>query len=154
MDENITDLDKDTAEHLCSILDSQVKTSFNGIIETDKWQTQHNFLSNAGGAAAVLGYLSSTPTPTFALLPLIAFLFGVVASGIEIRFLLMTHKELFEDAMRRRNGFVSGKLSVADGGDVQAPKASTDNIKYYSGIISQSSFVIGCVMGILGYLCK
>lgn len=153
MDEKITDLDQETAESICSILEGQVKTSFSALVETDKWLTQHNFLINAGGSGAILGYLSSVPTPTYAIVPLIIFLIGVMASGIEIRYLLKTHYELHKDAVRRRGGFISSKLSVAQTADVQAPSNLTKNINHISGIVAQVSFVIGCITGILGFIC-
>jgi hypothetical protein len=153
MDRKFSDLDKDTAEHLGSILEAQTKTSFNAIVETDKWLTQHNFLVNAGGAAAVLSYLSSDTPPTFAVIPLTIFLLGVIASGIEIRYLMKIHSELHEDAIRRRSGFVSNIFSIAQSADVQAPKTITKKINHYSGLVAQASFIVGCVVGIWGLLC-
>lgn len=153
MDRKFSELDRKTAEQLSSILEAQAKTSFNAIVETDKWLTQHNFLVNAGGAAAVLSYLSSNPTPTFAIIPLTIFLLGVIASGIEIRYLRKVHSELHEDAIRRRSGFVSNTFSVAQAADVQAPKNVTKKINHYSGLIAQLSFLVGCVVGIWGFLC-
>jgi hypothetical protein len=154
MDKKFSELDKETAQQLSSILEAQTKTSFNAIVETDKWLTQHNFLVNAGGAAAVLSYLSSDPTPTFAVVPLAVFLIGVIASGFEIRYLMKIHSELHLDAMRRRGGFVSNKLSVAQAADVQTPKGLTKKVNHYSGLVAQASFIIGCVVGISGFLCS
>ena len=152
IDDTITKLPKETVEYLCSILEGQIETSFKAVVETDKWLTQHNFLVNAGGAGAILGYLSSTPTPTYAIAPLIIFLVGVIASGIEIRYSLKTHYELHKDAMRRRGGFVSDELSVAQAADVQAPLEFTKNVNHYSGIVAQASFLIGCIAGIWGFI--
>lgn len=152
INDKIVELDKETAENLCSILEGQVDTSFKAVVETDKWLTQHNFLINAGGAGAILGYLSSTPTPTFAIFPLVLFLIGIAASGIEIRYLLKMHHELHSDAMRRRGGFVSNELSVAQAADVQAPSNMTKFFNKYSGLVAQASFLLGCVVGIIGFL--
>lgn len=154
MDRKFSDLDEETAEQLSSVLESQSRTSFEAIVATDKWLTQQNFLVNAGGSAAVLSYLASGQASTLAVFPLTLFLLGVVASGIEIRYLLKLHSELHEDALRRRSGFVSNKLSVAEAADVKAPKPTTSNIHKYSGIISQSAFIVGCVIGVWGLLCR
>lgn len=157
MDEKFSQIakkDKEFAEHLVTILDRQVNTSFGARVDTDKWLTQHNFLINAGGAAAILGYLSSEPTPDFAIAPLVIFLSGVIASGIEIRYLLKVHQELNEDALQRRDGFVSDKLTVAQVVSVDAPKTITKNINHYSGLVAQWSFAIGSIVGVIGFLCN
>lgn len=154
MERKLSELDKGTAEELSSILAGQVNTSFSALVETDKWLTQHNFLVNAGGAAAVLSYLASNPPPTFAIVPLSIFALGVIASGIEIRFLMKIHGELHKDAIRRRTGFVSDKLSVIQAADVQAPTNVTKNVNHYSGLVSQISFIVGAVVGILGFFCS
>jgi hypothetical protein len=157
MDEKYSQIaqrDSKFAEHLAEMLNRQVNTSFEAIVSTDKWLTQHNFLVNAGGAAAILSYLSSAPENQFAIVPLIIFILGVVASGIEIRYLLKVHGELHQDAIRRRGGFVSDELTVGDAANVQAPTKRSKNINHYSGVVAQWSFVIGCATGIIGYICK
>lgn len=153
MDEKFEDLDREIIEDLGSILMNQVNTSFAAVVGTDKWLRQHNFLINAGGAAAVLAYLSSENADSFLIYPLVIFLAGVVASGIEIRYLLKVHRELQEDARRRRGGFVLNQFNIAQAGDVQAPKPFTKNMSHYSGLVAQAVFAIGSTMGILWLLC-
>ena len=152
MEEKLSQLDRETAERLCSILEAQAKTSFEAAVAADKWLTQHNFLVNAGGAAAVLSYLGSGTAPVFAVIPLSLFLLGVIASGVEIRYLMRLHAELHQDAIRRRSGFVSDKYSVAEAADVQAPSKTTRNINHYCGLIAQGSFIIGALLGFLGFV--
>lgn len=154
MDKTFTNLDPVTAEELAAILELQQNTSFSALVETDKWLTQQNFLVNAGGAAAVLGYLSIKPTPMFAVIPLLIFLVGVIANGFEIRFLLKIHSEFHSDAIRRRSGFVSDKLTIAEAADVKAPNKSSKIINQYCGYVAQGAFILGCIVGIFGFLCK
>jgi hypothetical protein len=96
--------------------------------------------------------MSSDPAPSYAIYSLVAFIIGVISSGFEIRFLLRSHKELHDDALRRRGGFVSDEMTVAEAADVQAPKPITVTINRYSGWVSQFSFIVGSIVGVAGYL--
>jgi hypothetical protein len=152
MKEKLSQLDRQLAEQLCAILAAQVKTSFEAAIAADKWLTQHNFLVNAGGAAAVLSFIGSGTAPAFTFVPLSLFLLGVIASGVEIRYLMKLHGELHQDAIRRRGGFVADKLTVAETADVQAPRKITRNINHYCGLIAQVAFIVGSLIGLLGLI--
>ena len=105
------DLDEELSNALTSELHAQTKQTFDKVVETDWRLTQHNFLINAGGAAAVLAYLGASSSSKFAILSLLCFLVGVVASGIEIRMLLSSYRK------EKGTGYFSpllGKATVAD----------------------------------------
>lgn len=148
------DLDKDLAKALDVELHAQTKQTFDKVVETDWRLTQHNFLINAGGAAAVLAYLGSSSASKFAIWPLLIFVAGVIASGIEIRALLRVHETLHKDALHRLNGFIYNKLST----DEIAPKEGIapipSKVNHWSGIVSQASFVLGVAVGMALYFCN
>ena len=154
MDEKYSQLDPDTGKIISDTLSNQARESFNKIVETDKWLTQHNFLVNAGGAVAVLGYLGSNSSSTFAIFPLVIFLVGIIASGIEIRGLISIYSHLHKDAIKRRSGFLNDDMSVREASAAEKVPKSTERINHWSGIISQGSFMFGSIFGVLGYMCS
>ena len=154
MDEKYSQLDPEGGNSISNTLASQSRESFDKIVETDKWLTQHNFLVNAGGAVAVLGYLGTTPSSSFAILPLVIFLIGIIASGIEIRGLISMYGHLHKDAIKRRSGFVNDEMSVREASAAEKVPQSIARINHWSGLISQGAFVLGSVVGVLGYVCS
>lgn len=148
MDEYRKDLDPEVAAAIGEELSAQARQCFDKVIETDWRLTQHNFLANAGGAAAVLAYLGTTPTPKFAVWPLILFLIGIIASGVEIRALLSVYSALHKDALRRRARFMSNELRVKE--SVPAPGIAgwASCINHWSGVVAQVSFILGMAVGL------
>lgn len=152
MDEKFSELDPEVGQPILTTLSNQERESLDKIVETDKWLTQHNFLVNAGGAAATLGYLGTNPSSTYAILPLLIFVVGIVASGIEIRGLLSIYSHLHKDALRRKRGFVSDEISVKEAASVEKVPKWSVRANHWSGLTSQISFVLGSVLGIAGYV--
>lgn len=148
MDEHYKDLPPDLAVSIVDELSSQTRQTFDNVVETDWRLTQHNFLVNAGGAAAVLAYLGSDPTPIFAIWPLVCFVVGIAASGIEIRTLLLIFSSLHRDALRRRAGFVENKILVKDLGPPANVGGCATPINHWCGWLAQIAFVAGVVVGI------
>lgn len=148
MDEYHRDFDPGIAAAIVEELSAQARQCFDKVIEADWRLTQHNFLVNAGGAAAVLAYLGSTPTPRFAIWPLLLFLIGVIASGIEIRALLSIYSALYKDALRRRAGFVGNELRVKESVPASDVSGCASHINHWSGVVSQLSFVLGVAVGL------
>lgn len=148
MEEHHKDLPPDLAASIVDELSSQARQTFDKVVETDWRLTQHNFLVNAGGAAAVLAYLGSDPTPTFAIWSLACFVVGVVASGIEVRALVLIFASLHKDALRRRAGFVENKLLAKDLGPPENVGGCATPIHNWSGWLAQIAFVAGVVVGI------
>jgi hypothetical protein len=155
MDEKYSDLAKDQPEVAVAVTDelrAQARESLNKMAETDKWLTQSNLLVNAGGAAAVLGYLGTNPAACFAVVVLGIFLLGMIASGIEIRGLLDGYKHLHKDAIRRLRGFLSEELTARDVANPQNIGKRATRMNMLGGIFSQIAFAVGAIVGIIGYL--
>jgi len=94
-------------------LTAQVNQAFNERVETTRKLSQHSFLVNSGGAVATLAFVGNNPNASFALVPLIFFLVGVIASGMELRFLLKSLVSLHHDAIDRRSRFALDRLPLS-----------------------------------------
>lgn len=152
MKEHRSQLDKDTAAAIGRELSAQFQECHNKFIETSWKLTQHNFLTNAGGAVAVLAYLGSAAKPSFAIWSLLLFLVGIIASGVEIRALLEIYSALHEDALRRRDGFMTDRCSIEESVPQISVAERAGKINKWSGWISQGAFSIGVVIGIGVYV--
>jgi len=148
MDEYYKDLPPDLAASIDDELAVQTRQAFDKVLETDWRLTQHNFLVNAGGAAAVLAYLGTVPTPTFAIWPLVCFVIGIASSSIEIRTLLLIFSSLHKDALRRRAGFVENKIPAKDLGPPTDVGGCAMPINHWCGWVAQIAFVAGVTSGI------
>lgn len=142
------DLAPDRAAALVSELSAQVQQVFDKLVETHLRLTQHNFLVNAGGAAAVLAYLGSPSASRFTIWALVCFVVGVVASGIEVRSLVHVYKSLHLDAIRRRSGFVANKLSAGNLGPPPGVGGCAGPIGTWSARVAQAAFVVGAALGV------
>ena len=128
-----------------------VNRSFEELISIGHKLTQHNFLVNAGGAAAVLAYIGSTPGAGFAMWPLACFLVGVVATGVELRSLATFFEALHKDAIHRRAEFRKGKLDLSDA--VPPPDLGRPTrVHYWSRQFAQWAFPVGVTLGVIFYL--
>jgi hypothetical protein len=154
MKDRSEDLEPEVASAIVDELSNQARECLNKIAEIDWKLTQHNFFVNAGGAAAILAYLGTSPAPTYAVWPLALFVGGIIASGIEIRALLGIFSALHSDALRRRAGFVGNELAVEDSVPKHDVTGCWKHINHWSGVISQVSFVLGSIVGIGLFLWK
>ena len=147
------DMEKETANAVASALHSQTKQTFESIVKTDWRLTQHNFLVNAGGSAAVLAYLGTSSSSMFAVWSLVCFLVGVVASGAEIRALLAIYYGLHKDALNRLNGFMKNELPIENAVPKPDVVKVPSKINHWAGWVAQISFVLGVVVGLFLFFC-
>lgn len=146
------DMEQETAIAISNELHSQTKQTFDKIVESDWRLTQHNFLVNAGGSAAVLAYLGTSTSSKFAVWSLLFFLVGVIASGIEIRALLAVYNGLHNDALNRLNGFMKNDLPIERTVPIADITKIPSRINHWSGWVSQISFILGVVVGVILFL--
>jgi hypothetical protein len=144
-------LDLETQHAAIEELRAQVNRSFEELVSTGHKLTQHNFLVNAGGAAAVLAYMGSAQDAGFAIWPLACFLVGVIATGMELRSLVSSLKAIHEDAIRRWLEFAKGKLDLSDAApspDLGRPRPAQKLVE----LVAQWAFPVGVIFGLGAYL--
>jgi len=123
--------------------------------ELDKRLTNTNFLTNGTGAVAVLTFMGSNPAPTLIKIALITFTLGIIATGIELRALLVYFRKISEDNHRRNQGFYSNKLTAKKVGIIPENVGKTTMlINHYAGWVSQLLFVVGVILGVTSFLCS
>jgi len=144
-------LDPETQRRADQELTAQANRSFEEGIETGYKLIQHNFLVNAGGAATLLAYMGSGHRVDFAIWPLACFLVGVVASGLELRFLAQFFKALHDDAVRRRSEFSRDKLGLCDAAPPRDVGQWALRVHAWSGFVAQGAFPIGVIVGVFFY---
>ncbi len=110
----INKLKDETQTALRNQLEDQVKHSFDKLEDVSKLNTRHVFLVNAGGATATLAFIGTKTSSTFAIWPLLFFVVGVIACGIQLLMTTYVHKEIFEDTLIRRDKFYKENSTVED----------------------------------------
>jgi hypothetical protein len=145
-------MEEETANAVVRELRSQKEQTFDNVVETDWRLTQHNFLVNAGGSAAVLAYLGTSSSSKFAVWSLVCFLVGVVASGIEIRALLAIYSGLHIDAVNRLNGFMKNEFPAENAVPQPDVVKVPSKINHWSGLVAQVSFAVGIFVGLFLFL--
>ncbi len=151
MSEKFDELEQERAISLAETLRGQGREGAAAVAELDKRLTNTNFLTNGGGAVAMLTFMGSGAAVPLAEVALVLFTFGVVATGIELRALLKYWAELTKDANRRHRGFLDNELTVKE---CLVPKnigKAYENINHFAGLASQLLFVAGAVVGGLGF---
>jgi hypothetical protein len=129
----------------------QVDYAFESLIEAGRSLSQHNFLTNAGGAAAVLALFAERELASVAIWPLTLFLVGVIVAGLEARFRVWFFLSLHSNAINRRAAFAADRLPL----DKATPP--TDLGSKYSraagacGALAHFAFPSGAVAGIIAF---
>jgi hypothetical protein len=114
-------LDEEMRKSIDDVLSTERDLAFQQILKFDGELTKYSFLANAGGATATLAFLGARPDQvSVAIWPLIFFLVGLIATGLEIRALLYNFGEKHRDAARRRQQFFAGQLSIVETRSISA----------------------------------
>ena len=139
--------EKRNEEHKKRILDellNQAYLVFNRLEDAANKHIQHVFVVNAGGAAAVLAFHGAKAGSTFAVWPLLFFVSGVIACGINLLASFYTNKGMLEDIWNRR-----GKFDETD----VLPKAKNPekSISYqiakWTGFFAHGCIIAGVIVG-------
>ena len=114
------------------------------------------FLSNAGGAAAVLGFLGASSEVRDALGPRVSlsfFLLGLIATGVLNAVLVHRIDFIFEQWRKNVDRYFSDEITWQQL-TREDDQISWGNIKEYSiGYMAFFSFVIGSLIGVAQFLC-
>ena len=151
MNEKASELNPDVRQKLDEVLMKEGDRAFDEIPKLDANLTNNNFLVNAGGAAATLAFMGAkTEAAAAAVWPLLFFTVGLIATGVEIRALLYYFGERHNDAIRRRQGFASDRLTVRECLPTKDTGKFYARMNHWSGWVSQGCFMIGSLLGLTG----
>lgn len=155
MDEKYSELEPARAARLAEVLNGQSREAIDAIHELDRRLTQTNFLTNGGAAAATLALLAGNIEPQVVYVPLAFFVTGLVATGLEIRYLMKYWAVLFKDATRRHRGFMADELTVKEAGTTNDSEGKLyQAINHWAGVVAQSTFVLGALVGAYKIVCS
>ncbi len=144
--------DKQEKEYKKRILDellNQAHLIFNKLEDAANKHIQHVFVVNAGGAAAVLAFLGAKPGSSFAVWPLLIFVSGVIACGINLLASYYTYKGMFDDAWNQRKKYEeTGKLTKAK----KPEKSISYRIANWTGFFAHGCIILGIIVGGVTYL--
>lgn len=147
MNKKASELDLKIREKLGSTLIAQRDDAFERFIEANEKLTQYNFLVNAGGAIATLAFIGSEKGTYLAMGPLMCFVIGLVATGVQRRFLFNFFGILYNDVIRRLRGFLSDELTWQETRPPQDLGKWIGKLERWSGWIAQVAFVVGVLLG-------
>ena len=117
------------------------------VIECNWRLTQHNFLANAGGAVAILGFMGSDKSGTWAIYSLLFFALGIICSAIEVRALLEIFGDLHK-AVTESIDRISGKVFSVEEALIRKDAGRLPGrINMMASYISQACFIIGVFIG-------
>ncbi len=152
MDKKYREVDLEKALKITEYLKDHRKETRSFIADFDKRITNTNYLTNGGGAVAVLACLGSkSPSPLIEY-SLVLFLAGVILTGIELRAMLKFWSVLYKDVDRRLEGFVDNELTIEQCLTPKGLGRKYQNINNYAGWGSQLCFSAGVIIGGIGFL--
>ena len=133
-------------------LTSQVNRAFDELVGTSWKLSQYSFLVNSGGAVAVLTFLGANPKALFAWGSLGCFVVGIVAVGLELRFLTKFFAALHIDALERRSKLTTDQFTL----DKAVPPVDigghSGKVSGWFGTIAQLAFPLGLASGFIAFL--
>lgn len=153
MNERHSELPPETADRLSDVLLKKGRETLEISLDLDKRLTNTNFLTNGGGAVAVLTYLATNPSIPALKVSLVLFTIGVIATGIELRALLKFFGELHNDASKRLRGFLNDTMTAREAGlGGENVGWIHKKVNHYAGWASQLCFIGGVLVGAYGFL--
>lgn len=145
-------------EALYKTISKQADRNFEEIKRLDSLLSRYGFLVNAGGAATTLAFIgTSEGRADIAVIPLVFFIVGLIATGFEIRTLLKLTGDRYGYISSRRELLRTKKIE-----DIQIEKIlfppdfgkGLRNANHWSGVISQGAFILGAVLGVILLIAK
>jgi hypothetical protein len=155
MDKKKNELPPEVAEQLSEFIIRENGLMLDRLSELDKRLANTNFLTNGGGAVAVLAFMGTNTAPSLIKVSLVLFTLGVIATGIELRALLIYFGEVSQDNHRRNRGFNSNQMTVGEFGNIPENVGKISKwVNHYAGWGSQLLFAAGVIIGAASFLCS
>jgi hypothetical protein len=121
--------------------------------ELDRRLTNTNFVTNGGGAVAVLALMGQKPVSLPVQIALLLFAAGVIATGVEVRALLIHFGAIASDNHNRNQLFNRNQISARELGTI-SPKVGRISkwANHVAGWLSQLLFATGVMTAAFGFL--
>ena len=146
----ISDYSEQQAEAITEELRKQSEFAFNKQIEATFGLSKFNVATNAGGAVALLTYIGTGNSVSGSSIPLVLFVLGLVASGIEMRAVQFLYSDIRAEFSKKLLGFTEG----ASPAQFQVlPNPVSGKWQKWASWISQALFVSGALAGVLIHVC-
>ncbi|MCI4569044.1 hypothetical protein [Lysobacter sp. CFH 32150] len=147
------DLPADVSDEFSELLAKKGAEIQGFLFDLDKRLTNTNFLTNGGGAVAVLTFMGDKPAPLSVKIALVLFSLGVIATGIELRAMLKCFDAIGQENHRRFRAFNANEIPASELGNLPPDLAKWSKIvNHYAGLLSQGLFIAGVTMGACGFL--
>lgn len=134
------------------ILESQLELQ-NKFIESSWRLTQHNFISNAGGAVAILGYLGTSDAGSWAVYPLLLFALGIISSTVEMRALVLIYANLHQATTDVLDRILGNGFRLNDTKLNTKASSVAGSVGKFASYLSQFCFFVGVMVGGYWYVC-
>lgn len=155
LDKNKYELDPQISEGLSQYVVDEGAKMLERLTELDTRLTNTNFLTNGGGAVAILTFMGSNsdPIPILVKISLLLFALGVIATGIEVRALLIYFGKVAKSNSERNRSFNQGLITVKELGTVpDNVGAISKYVNHYAGWLSQILFCLGVALSAISFL--
>ena len=144
-DADVTD---DMREIRNKYIDSRLAQLQNIAVESGDQALKYLFLTNAGGAVAVLAYLgSSSNSGLSAKLTLVLFFIGILFVGFYRAYMVHYHESLFKSFSSLINQYYSESIGWAHLTETDESNVGNPIAPYIFGYISFGCFILGCIFG-------
>jgi len=112
------------------------------------------FVTNAGGAIAVLSYMASVEgrAPKSAIITLCCFFFGLICVGINTARAVHGMSGLFEGWQKDVDRFFKDEITWEELQSRDESRISGKWLDYLIGYFSWGAFIIGSIIGFVGFL--
>ena len=147
------DLDRESIERAFAHISREGESMLERLQDLDKRLTNTNFLTNGGGAVAVLSFFGNHPESVALKVALMLFTLGVIATGVEMRAMLLYFAAVSQDNHQRLQAFMSNQIGLISYGQIHPSIGRLPKLlNHYAGVTSQLLFILGVVVGALGFV--
>jgi hypothetical protein len=113
LDKRLSELPDDVRLRVGEIIQQQNEAMLDRIADVDKRLTTTNFLTNGGGAVAIMAFLSqSNGAPWLVRVSLLVFTLGVIMTAVELRTHLQQLGKISQDTRKRNRQYSEDLITV------------------------------------------
>lgn len=143
MSDESTKLNKETQVRMLESFTEHAKYMQEKVAELDVRLSRNNLLTNGAAAIALLAFISTGNAPPYSAVPLIIFVVGVIASGIEVRSQMNYFGVVHKRILAQKSTVRSNEFDFEDFRKQYPKELFYKYAEHVLGWISQLSFMAG-----------